>query len=151
LGDVLLEDVGLDRAAEALRRHALALGRDHVEGEHHRGRCIDGHRRGDLAHGDPAEERLHVVEGVDRHALPAHLALRARMVRVVPHQARHVERRRQAGLSVVEQVAKALVRLLRGAEARELAHRPEPPAVHRRVDAAREGVLAREPDPLGVG
>ena len=46
-----------------------------------------------------------------------------------------VERPVLAGL---EQVAEARVGLLDGAEARELAHRPEPAAVHRRVDAARE-------------
>ena len=46
------------------------------------------------------------------------------------------------GLAVRGQVAEALVRLLRRAEARELAHRPQPAAVHRRVDAARERELA---------
>ena len=53
---------------------------------------------------------------------------------------------RQAGLAVVEQVAEALVGLLRRPEARELAHRPQPPAVHARVHAARERELARQPD-----
>ena len=47
---------------------------------------------------------------------------------------------------MVEQVAEALVGLLGGAEAGELAHRPQPPAVHRRVDAARERELARIAD-----
>src|SRR6185369_13548778 len=55
------------------------------------------------------------------------------------------------GLAVVEQVAEALVGLLGRAEARELAHRPEAAAVHRRVDAARERELAREADPLLEG
>ena len=49
---------------------------------------------------------------------------------------------------MVEQEAEALVGLLGGAEAGELAHRPEPAAVHRRVDAARERKLAGEADPL---
>ena len=44
---------------------------------------------------------------------------------------------------MLEQVAEARVRLLGGAEARELPHRPEPAAVHRRVDAARERIRAR--------
>ena len=44
---------------------------------------------------------------------------------------------------MLEQVAEARVRLLGGAEAGELPHRPEPPAVHRRVDAARVRVDAR--------
>ncbi len=55
------------------------------------------------------------------------------------------------GLAVVEQVAEALVGLLGRPEARELAHRPQPPPVHRRVDAARVGVLAGEPEvALGI-
>src|SRR5262249_20133395 len=59
---------------------------------------------------------------------------------------------REAGLAMVEEVVKALVGLLRGAEAGELAHRPETPAVHRRVDAAGVGVLAGIAEvPLGVG
>jgi len=62
------------------------------------------------------------------------------VVRVVAHQRRHVEGGREAGLSVVEQVAEALVRLRGGAEAGELAHRPQLRAVHRRVDAAGERI-----------
>ena len=61
--------------AELLGRDALLLGRDHVEGEHDRGRRVDRHRGRDLAHGDAVEERLHVVERVDRHALAPDLAL----------------------------------------------------------------------------
>jgi hypothetical protein len=40
LGDVLLEDVGLDRAAQPLGGDALALGHAHVLGEHDRGRAF---------------------------------------------------------------------------------------------------------------
>ncbi len=125
------------------RVDALLLADADVEREQHRGRRVDRHRRRDLAERDPAEERLHVGERVDRHAFAADLAERARVVGVVAHQRRHVEGRREARLPVVEQVAEALVRLLGGAEAGELAHRPELPAVHRRVDAARERIDAR--------
>ena len=148
LGDVLLEDVGLDRPAQPVARHARLLGRHHVERHHDRRRRVDRHRHRDLAEVDAAEQRLHVVERVDRHALAPDLAERARVVGVVAHQRRHVERRAQAGLPVVEQVAEALVGLLGGPEAGELAHRPQPAAVHARVHAARERRLAREPDPL---
>src|SRR5439155_3253168 len=72
------------------------------------------------------------------------VAVRARMVRVVGHLRRPVERGREARLPVIEQVTEALVRLLGGAETRELPHRPEPAAIHRRVDAARVRVDARE-------
>ncbi len=55
---------------------------------------------------------------------------------------------RQPRLPVVEQVVEALVGLLGGAEARELAHRPEAAAVHRRVDAAREREAAGDADAI---
>ena len=60
------------------------------------------------------------------------------MVRVVAHLGRQVEGDREAGLPLLEEVAEALVGLGRRAEAGVLAHRPEPPAVHRGLDAARE-------------
>ena len=117
------------------RGDALLLGHADVEREQDRGGPADRHRDRDLAERDAAEQRLHVVERVDRDALAPDLAERAGVVGVVPHQRRHVERRREAGLAVVEQVAEALVGLLGGAEAGELAHRPQPPAVHRGVHA----------------
>ena len=49
---------------------------------------------------------------------------------------------RQAGLSLLEQVLEARVRLFGGAEAGEHAHRPQLAAVQRGVDAARVGILA---------
>jgi hypothetical protein len=53
---------------------------------------------------------------------------------------------------VVEEIAEALVRLLSGPEPGELPHRPQPPPVHRGIDAARVGVLARVADvALDVG
>ena len=94
----------------------------------------------------PGEELLHVLERVDGDALAPDLAERLRVVGVVAHQGRHVEGRREPGLAVLEQVAEARVRLLGRAEAGELPHRPEPPAVHRGVDAARvrEGARVAE-------
>ena len=122
---------------------ALLLADAGVERQQHRGRAVDRHRGRDLAERDPVEQRLHVGERVDRHALAPDLAERAGMVRVVAHQRRHVERRREAGLPVVEEVAEARVRLLRRPEARELAHRPQPAAVHRRIHAAGERIRTR--------
>ena len=43
LGDVLLEDVGLDRAAQVLGGDPVRLGGDDVEGEHDRRRRVDRH------------------------------------------------------------------------------------------------------------
>ena len=143
LGDVLLEDVGLHRAPQLRPRHALTLADAGVEREQDRRRRVDRHRGRDLAERNPLEEPRHVLERVDRHSLAPHLAERARMVRVVAHQRRHVERRRETRLPVLDQVTEAGVRLGGGAVARKLTHRPGPAPVHRLVDAARERELAR--------
>ena len=81
--------------------------------------------------------------GWDRDADAAHLPLRLGRVGVVAHLGRQVERDRQPGLALLEQVAEARVRLLGGREAGVLAHRPEAAAVHGRLDATRERRLAR--------
>ncbi len=129
-----------------LARDPLALGRHDVEREHHRRRRVDRHRHGHLVQRNPVEQRLHVGQRVDRHALAPDLAQRAWMVGVVAHQRGHVERGREAGLAVIEQVVKAPVGLGGVAEAGELAHRPQTAAVHRSIDTARVRVLAGQPD-----
>ena len=91
---------------------------------------------------DAVEERAHVLQAGDRDADLADLALRQRMIGVVAHLRRQVEGDREAGRAVFQQVAVALVRLLGGGVARVLAHRPEAAAIHRRLDAARVGILA---------
>src|SRR2546422_7023893 len=50
---------------------------------------------------------------------------------------------RQPGLAVLEQELVPLIGVLRGPEAGELPHRPQPAAVHGRVNPARERVLPR--------
>ena len=110
--------------------------------EDDRRRRVDRHRGRDVAERDAREERLHVGERVDGDALPPDLAERTGVIGVVAHQRRHVEGRRESRLAVLGQVAEALVRLLRRAETGELAHRPQASAVHRRIDAAGERVLA---------
>ena len=143
--DVLLEDVVLDGAAQLLGRHALPLGHELVQEQEQRRRRVDRHRGRDLVERDPVEEQLHVGERVDRDAGAADLARGALVVGVVAELRRQVEGDREPGLPAVEQVAEALVRLLRRGEARVLAHRPRPAAVHVGVGAARERVLARAP------
>src|SRR5262249_59569881 len=54
----------------------------------------------------------------------------------------------EAGLALRDQVAEPRVGVGAGAEAGDLAHRPEPAAVHRRIGPAREGVLPGEADRL---
>ena len=73
------------------------------------------------------------------------------MVRVVAHQRRHIERRRQPRLPMLEQIPKPLVRLRRRPEPRELPHRPQPAAIHRRIHTPRERKLTRRPQiPPGI-
>ena len=144
--DVLLEDVVLGRAADGGPRHALGLGRCHVEGQQDRRRGVDRHRRADLAERQAVEQDRHVGQAGDRHPDTADLALRLRRVGVVAHLGRQVEGDRQPGLPLREQVAETLVGLLGRREARVLAHRPEAAAVHRRLDASGEGVLPRAPE-----
>ena len=136
--DVLLQHVVLHRAAKLLAGHALLLGDELVEEQQQRRRRVDRHRRRDLVERDPVEERLHVGERVDRDARAPDLALGERVVRVVAELGRQVEGDGEPRLAALEQVAEARVRLLRRAEARVLADRPRPAAVHRRVRAARE-------------
>ena len=124
-GDVLLEDVVLGRAAHLAPRHALALGGRDVQREQDGRRRVDGHRRAHGPERDPGEQGLHVGQRADRHADPAHLPGRLGRVAVVAHLGRQVERDREAGLALLEQVAEALVRLGRRGEAGVLAHRPE--------------------------
>ena len=80
---------------------------------------------------------------VDGNAHAAHFAGSQGMVRVVAHLSRQVERDAQPGHPLREQVPIPSIRLGRGPEAGVLPHRPEPAAVHRRLDAPGEGELAR--------
>ena len=135
--DVLLEDVVLGRAAQLVGRHALLLADERVEAQQHgRGR-VDRHRRRDGVQRDPVERGAHVVDRVDRDAGAADLAEAALVVGVQAELGRQVERHRQPGRAVREQVLVALVGLLGGRVARVLAHRPGARAVHLRVHAAR--------------
>ena len=146
--DVLLEDVVLGRAAQLLRLDALLLADQLVEQQQHRRGRVDRHRGRDLVERDAVEHPPHVVDRVDRHAGAAHLAGAERVVGVAAELGGQVERHREAGRAVVDQVVEALVGLLGRRVARVLAHRPLAVAVHALVDPAREGVLARLAEPL---
>src|SRR5216683_2957664 len=145
-GDVFLEDVVLDGAVELAPRDVALLGDDEIEREQNRGGRVDGHRGGDLVERKLGEQRLHVVERADRDADAADFAGGEFVVGVAAHLGRQVEGDREAGLAVGEEVTIAAVGFLGVAEAGVLAHRPEPPAIHRGLHAAREGVFAGEAD-----
>ena len=149
-GDVLLQDVVLDGAADLLPRHALLLGHQLVEQQQDGAGRVDRHGGRDLVHREVGHEEAHVGQRVDGHADLAHLALGAGVVRVVAHLGREVEGAREAGLAGVEKELEALVRGLGRAEAGVLAHGPQLRAVHPRVDAPGVGERARLPE-LGGG
>ena len=132
---VLLQEVVLDGAADLRRVDALLLGDQLVEQQQDRRGRVDRHGRRDAIERDPVEQPPHVVDRVDRDAGLADLALGARVIRVQAHLGRQVERDRQPGLALVQQVAEPPVRLRGRAHARVLAHRPQAPAVHVGVDA----------------
>ena len=116
---------------------ALLFGDRQVHGPQDRGRRVDGHRDGDIAQRNSAEQDLHVLERRDARAALADLAFAHGVVGVVAHQRGQVERDGEAGLPLLEQVVVAAVGLLGGGEAGELPHGPELAAIHVAMDAAR--------------
>src|SRR5207237_2905377 len=82
----------------------------------------------------------------DGNAGLPHFAFGSRVIRVVAHQRREVECRRQPRLTMREKKLEALVRVARAPEAGELSHRPEPAAVSRGMNAARVRIFAWHAD-----
>src|SRR6266481_3299490 len=89
-------------------------------------------------------EVFHVRERADGHAALADFAFGERVIGVVAHQSGQIESGGEASLTLRKEIAEALVGVFGGPESRELAHGPEPAAVHRRMDAACVRRLARE-------
>ena len=143
LGVEFLENVVLDRAAELAPIEAAFLGGGQIKRHDDDRRGVNRHRHRNLLEVDAVEQREHVVERVHRHAQPSDLSRRARVVAVEAHQRRQVEGGRQPGLPLLQQELEALVRLSGSAEPGKLPHRPQPPAIHARVDAALKRVLPR--------
>ena len=148
LGLVLLEDVVLNRAAEARPIDALLVAEGDVHREQRRRGGVDRHRRADRAEVDALEQQLEIDERVDGDAGAPDLADCELVVGVASEQGRHVERGGQPAPAGREQRPEPLVGVLGGPEAGELPHGPELLAVHRGVRAPRVGVLAGT---LGVG
>jgi hypothetical protein len=86
-----------------------------------------------------------VFDRVDRDARAADLAETARVVGVQSELGREIEGHRQPRRPLRQQVPVALVGLLGARVPRVLAHRPQLPPIHVRMDAAGERVLARPP------
>jgi hypothetical protein len=148
---VLLQQVVLHRPGQARAVETALLGHELVQEQEDRRGRVDRHRGGHALERDAVEQPVQVLDGVDRHAGLADLALGAGVVGVQAHLGRQVERDRQAGLAVLQEIAEAPVRLLRGRHAGVLPHRPQAAAVHRRMHAAGERRGARPAEvSLGV-
>ena len=149
-GDVFLEDVVLNRAAQLARVDALLLCHGDIHGQQDGGGRVDGHGGGDLVERDVLEEGLHVVHGGDGDADLADFAVGDGVVGVVADLRGEVEGDGEAGLTVLQQIAIALVGLFGAGEAGILAHGPEAGAIHGGLDAAGEGVFAGEAELVHV-
>ena len=90
----------------------------------------------------PSNSRFHVFERADGDADLSDFAPRARMVGIESHLRGQVEGHRKSGLPARQQVAEALIGLGGAAETGVLPHGPQPSAIHRGVDAAREREFA---------
>ena len=110
---------------------ALPLRHRGIQRQQNGRRGIDGHRGGDLRQRNAVEQRLHILQRTDGHAHLAHFSTRARVIGIEAHLRGQIERHRKPGLALREQVAKARVRLRRGAKSGVLPHGPQPAAIHR--------------------
>ena len=103
-----------------------------------------------LSSGMPSSSASMSASEFDGHAGLPDLAGRQRVVAVVADLRRQVEGHAQPGLALAEQVLETLVGLSGRAIAGVLAHGPEAAAVHGRLHAAGEGVLAGETQLLQI-
>ena len=149
-GDVFLEDVVLNGAAQPGGIDTLLLGGGDIHGQQDGRRGIDGHAGRDLVQWYPLEEPLHVLQARDGNPHPADFARCQGIVGVVADLGGQIEGHREAGLPLFQQVVKAAVGLGRAGVPGILPHSPGPAAVHGRVSAAGEGVFAREAYPLQI-
>ena len=143
---VLHNKVVLDAAGQLLPGDAAALGHHQVHGEDD-GRIagVVGDDGGaDFVYGDFLEDNGHIVCGIYRHAHRAHLAQGLRLVGVKHLHGGHVQGQIDAGGAVPEEHLEALVYVLRGAGAGELAHGKGAAAIHIGVQAAGVGLLPGE-------
>ena len=90
-GDVLLEDVVLDRASEPLGVAPLPSRDGLVQRQQDRRGGVDGHRAAHAIEGNLRKQQLHVGDAVDGDANTPDLAHDHRIVRVVAHLSGQVE------------------------------------------------------------
>ena len=93
----------------------VLFGHGLVHGQHDARNGVDRESRANLVQGN-AREPTRVTERIHCHAYPAHLAFHHRIVGVVPHLGREVERNVEAGLTMGNQKLETLVGLCRAPE-----------------------------------
>ena len=142
-GDVFLENVVLDRAAERRAADAPLLGDDDVHRQQRAARGVDGHRRRDLVERNAVEERVHVFHGVDRDANTTHFAKCSRRIGIDTHLGGQIECDGEARLPGLEQHLVARVGLGGSAETGILPHGPQATAIHAGLHAAGVRKLSR--------
>ena len=98
-GDVLLEDVVLDGAAELFGETPCSFRRRRTCQQDGSG-GVDGHGGGDVVQRDAVEQDLHVLHGVDCDADLADFARGHRVVGVVANLGGKVEGDGEAGLAL---------------------------------------------------
>ena len=150
-GSILFQDIVLNRAAQLVSRNALLLGDSDVHGKQDGRRGVDRHRGRNLAEVDLVEQNFHIGEGVDGNADLADFAFGNRIIGVITNLRRKIESAGKARAAVRNQIAITLVGSFRRREAGIHTHRPETAAIHGRLNAAGERILAGEADLIGVG
>src|SRR5439155_273119 len=105
-------------------------------------RSVNSHRSSDMLYGNTIEQHFHIGEAGYSDSALSDFAFAKRMIRVVTHQRRQIERDRQTCLTLLEQVFEPLIGIERRTEPRELPHGPELSAIAGRVNAARIRRLA---------
>ena len=91
LGDVLLENVVLRRAAKAVQGNSALLGHGEIHCQQNGRGAVDRHGHGNLVDWDAFKQVFHVRERVHRRPVPTHLSLADGVVGVAPHEGRQIE------------------------------------------------------------
>ena len=130
---------------ESLREvRALLLRHREIQRQQNGRGGVDGHGSGHPLERNAREKGFHVLQRINRHADAAHLTARQGMIGIETDLGGQIEGHGQPCLALGEQVTETRVRLLGRSEAGVLAHCPQAAPVAGGMDAACEGILARE-------
>ena len=153
LGNVFLEDVVLQGAADFFRRDALLFRHRQIHRPDDSCRAVDGHGSGDLAQGDAVKKGFHIGQRGYGNAALAELPGGPGIVGIVAVEGRQVKGGTEAGLPIIQQKAESRVGFPGQAKAGEHPHRPQTGTIAAGMDAAQIGKLpgqAAVPQIIGV-